>query len=277
MWLSITSDTFMNTLLEPIPVSFIIDPPDHGNINLLQEVGPIILGTYDSSTSTPDTNCSSSFTTWNRSAYPSTAMLAPSTGEWVANFYTMEETVDIVALWKIRFIYACNKKFLSAGSLSNVVAAAPAPAQKRGWFSSLFTKPHQFRILMVGLDAAGRTSILYRLILNEVISAIPTIGTYPTFLLLSGKVTFVLYPLHLIGGGQICGSRAIPTDIPSRRFEKANILAWLQFPGICQAYPKYGVACHHNATIHGTLAKFPEVTSNTPNSAKTADRNFLAC
>ncbi|KAH3714089.1 hypothetical protein Pelo_19403 [Pelomyxa schiedti] len=56
----------------------------------------------------------------------------------------------------------------------------------------------------------------------------------------------------------------------------ANILAWLQFPGICQADPKYDVACHHNTAIHGTLAKFPEVTSNTPNSAKTAARNFLA-
>ncbi|KAH3765933.1 ADPribosylation factor subfamily protein [Pelomyxa schiedti] len=122
----------------------------------------------------------------NSVAYKYAIKLQPSTA------------VDIVALWKIRFIYACNKKFLSAGSLSNVVAAAPAPAQKRGWFSSLFTKPHQFRILMVGLDAAGRTSILYtfspcvphinlmppryRLVLNEVISAIPTIGTYPTFL-----------------------------------------------------------------------------------------------
>ncbi|KAH3761271.1 hypothetical protein Pelo_6896 [Pelomyxa schiedti] len=38
----------------------------------------------------------------------------------------------------------------------------------------------------------------------------------------------------------------------------ANILAWLQFPGICQAYPKYDAACHHNTAIHGTLAKFPE-------------------
>ncbi|KAH3698755.1 hypothetical protein Pelo_19851 [Pelomyxa schiedti] len=39
-----------------------------------------------------DTNHSRSFTTWNRSAYPVlNAMLVPSTGEWVANFYTMEE------------------------------------------------------------------------------------------------------------------------------------------------------------------------------------------
>ena len=32
------------------------------------------------------------------------------------------------------------------------------------------------RILMLGLDSAGKTTILYRLQLGEVISTIPTIG-----------------------------------------------------------------------------------------------------
>eukprot|EP00409_Alexandrium_fundyense_P002640 CAMPEP_0185906226 /NCGR_PEP_ID=MMETSP0196C-20130402/5340_1 /TAXON_ID=2932 /ORGANISM="Alexandrium fundyense, Strain CCMP1719" /LENGTH=56 /DNA_ID=CAMNT_0028625907 /DNA_START=139 /DNA_END=305 /DNA_ORIENTATION=- len=32
------------------------------------------------------------------------------------------------------------------------------------------------RILMVGLDAAGKTTILYRLKLGEVVTTIPTIG-----------------------------------------------------------------------------------------------------
>ena len=32
------------------------------------------------------------------------------------------------------------------------------------------------RILMVGLDAAGKTTILYKLMLGEVITAVPTIG-----------------------------------------------------------------------------------------------------
>ena len=32
------------------------------------------------------------------------------------------------------------------------------------------------RILMVGLDAAGKTTILYKLKLNETVSTIPTIG-----------------------------------------------------------------------------------------------------
>merc|ERR1711937_75245 len=35
---------------------------------------------------------------------------------------------------------------------------------------------HEMRILMVGLDAAGKTTILYKLKLDEVVTTIPTIG-----------------------------------------------------------------------------------------------------
>jgi GTPase SAR1 family protein len=35
------------------------------------------------------------------------------------------------------------------------------------------------RILMVGLDAAGKTTILYQLQLGETVTTIPTIGTSP--------------------------------------------------------------------------------------------------
>ena len=42
-------------------------------------------------------------------------------------------------------------------------------------FSGFF-RPYETRILMVGLDAAGKTTILYKLKLNEVVSTIPTIG-----------------------------------------------------------------------------------------------------
>ena len=35
------------------------------------------------------------------------------------------------------------------------------------------------RILMVGLDAAGKTTILYKLKLGEIVTTIPTIGVYP--------------------------------------------------------------------------------------------------
>ena len=36
----------------------------------------------------------------------------------------------------------------------------------------------EMRILMVGLDAAGKTTILYKLKLAEVVTTIPTIGIY---------------------------------------------------------------------------------------------------
>jgi len=47
-------------------------------------------------------------------------------------------------------------------------------------FSSIWTRfissGKEMRILMVGLDAAGKTTILYKLKLGEVVTPIPTIG-----------------------------------------------------------------------------------------------------
>merc|ERR1712225_12819 len=42
-------------------------------------------------------------------------------------------------------------------------------------FNRLFSKQER-RILMVGLDAAGKTTILYKLKLGEIVTTIPTIG-----------------------------------------------------------------------------------------------------
>merc|ERR1712032_367840 len=42
-------------------------------------------------------------------------------------------------------------------------------------FAPLFTK-HHVRFVMVGLDAAGKTTILYKLKIGEVVTTIPTIG-----------------------------------------------------------------------------------------------------
>lgn len=42
-------------------------------------------------------------------------------------------------------------------------------------FSKMFGKK-EVRILMVGLDAAGKTTILYKLMLGEVVTTVPTIG-----------------------------------------------------------------------------------------------------
>jgi small GTP-binding protein len=43
------------------------------------------------------------------------------------------------------------------------------------FFDKFFGK-RDMRILMLGLDAAGKTTILYKLKLGEVVSSVPTIG-----------------------------------------------------------------------------------------------------
>lgn len=51
-------------------------------------------------------------------------------------------------------------------------------------FSKLFDKlwgKKEMRILMVGLDAAGKTTILYKLKLGEIVTTIPTIGMNSKF------------------------------------------------------------------------------------------------
>ena len=58
-------------------------------------------------------------------------------------------------------------------------------------FSSLFQQlfgKKQMRILMVGLDAAGKTTILYKLKLGEIVTTIPTIGK--DFLILGIKIIY---------------------------------------------------------------------------------------
>jgi len=45
-----------------------------------------------------------------------------------------------------------------------------------GGFFGLFAGKKERRILMVGLDAAGKTTILYKLKLGEIVTTIPTIG-----------------------------------------------------------------------------------------------------
>merc|ERR1712096_398155 len=60
------------------------------------------------------------------------------------------------------------------------VPALSSPNSKdMGIFSKVFSKlvgKKDCRILMVGLDAAGKTTILYKLKLGEVVTTIPTIG-----------------------------------------------------------------------------------------------------
>lgn len=58
-----------------------------------------------------------------------------------------------------------------------------------GLFKNLFGKK-EMRILMVGLDAAGKTTILYKLKLGEIVTTIPTIGVcnFSDFVLLVIKL-----------------------------------------------------------------------------------------
>merc|ERR1719487_2091072 len=51
----------------------------------------------------------------------------------------------------------------------------PAVSKLLPKFFSLFMKPER-RILLLGLDAAGKTTLLYKLKLNECVVSIPTVG-----------------------------------------------------------------------------------------------------
>lgn len=43
-------------------------------------------------------------------------------------------------------------------------------------FSKLTTRKRETKCVIVGLDGAGKTTMLYKMKLGEVVSAIPTIG-----------------------------------------------------------------------------------------------------
>jgi small GTP-binding protein len=45
----------------------------------------------------------------------------------------------------------------------------------KAW-SNIFSKNKQVRILMVGLDAAGKTTIMYKMKINDTVKTIPTVG-----------------------------------------------------------------------------------------------------
>merc|ERR1712216_1027752 len=63
--------------------------------------------------------------------------------------------------------------------MGRVRAQLQPPAAMGLTFSKVFGKlfgKKEMRILMVGLDAAGKTTILYKLKLGEIVTTIPTIG-----------------------------------------------------------------------------------------------------
>lgn len=69
-----------------------------------------------------------------------------------------------------------------------------------GLFSSIFDTlwgPYRYKIAMVGLDAAGKTSILFKLSLGEIVATQPTIGSNVEHLVYK-NIDFVVYDV----GGQ---------------------------------------------------------------------------
>ncbi len=62
--------------------------------------------------------------------------------------------------------------------MSKKVASPLSSLNVKGIFHKFFSRtlPKEMRILMLGLDAAGKTTILYKLKLGEVVTTIPTIG-----------------------------------------------------------------------------------------------------
>lgn len=55
----------------------------------------------------------------------------------------------------------------------------------KGLFSNVtsmvgINRKRDVRVLLLGLDAAGKTTILYKMKLGEVVITIPTIGQFPT-------------------------------------------------------------------------------------------------
>ena len=98
-----------------------------------------------------------------------------------------------------------------------------------GFFAKALEKimgKQEMRILMVGLDAAGKTTILYKLKLGEVVTTIPTIGfnvetvEYKniefTVWDIGGQFSLCLYPIYAYE------SRAIPVAFYPGTFPYAS-------------------------------------------------------
>eukprot|EP00850_Spirogloea_muscicola_P007384 SM000037S13519 [mRNA] locus=s37:386077:386629:- [translate_table: standard] len=67
-------------------------------------------------------------------------------------------------------------------------------SSRRRRHQRLFSKK-EMRILMVGLDAAGKTTILYKLKLGEIVTTIPTIGAAPRPFACPGSVRLLPVPV----------------------------------------------------------------------------------
>lgn len=69
----------------------------------------------------------------------------------------------------------CTYKQLLASKFSRA-RNHPKSGFKLDWFFYFLKKRREVRLLMPGIDSAGKTTILYKLKLGEVVTTIPTIG-----------------------------------------------------------------------------------------------------
>ncbi|KAL7860729.1 hypothetical protein AOLI_G00170780 [Acnodon oligacanthus] len=77
----------------------------------------------------------------------------------------VKDAILLIAVRR-RLVFSCEAVSIRSATMGNMFA---------GLFKNLFGKK-EMRILMVGLDAAGKTTILYKLKLGEIVTTIPTIG-----------------------------------------------------------------------------------------------------
>lgn len=89
-------------------------------------------------------------------------------------------TRDRLPLFRSASLFSPNKSKQTPCRKEFRVGILDAPVEIMG---SIFTSmmksligKKEMRILMVGLDAAGKTTILYKLKLGEIVTTIPTIG-----------------------------------------------------------------------------------------------------
>ncbi|GAA5983572.1 hypothetical protein JCM11641_007288 [Rhodosporidiobolus odoratus] len=69
-----------------------------------------------------------------------------------------------------------HRLLLSIGSAQRHAQQGVSFSSLFNKLSGLFSRQTEVRILMLGLDSAGKTTILYRLQIGEVVTTIPTIG-----------------------------------------------------------------------------------------------------
>ena len=87
-------------------------------------------------------------------------------------------------------------------------------------FGRLFAKK-QMRILMVGLDAAGKTTILYKLKLGEIVTTIPTIGKFQAFLPVRSNSLLIKKP-SIASEYSVTLSPYIRINLRRSKFEKSR-------------------------------------------------------